>query len=358
MSMNKNLNYKNWIIGFVSLTVAILAGLAALTIFIDPYFHFHGPINGVSYVFSNQRYMNDGIEKHFDYDSVIIGSSMSENFKPSEADKLFGGNFIKLPFPGASYKEINNNLETIFDSKENVKTVIRALDYNRLLDPADEMKYDEYPTYLYDNNIFNDIKYIFNTTTLLADYYVIRNTLSGNESDSMDSYGVQKDEYGYNYAKGAYFRPKTREESIPLSGEDYINIDENIYQNIIELADAHPETDFYLFFTPYSILYWDSLKQDGTMDRQLEAEKYIIEKLLPYDNIHLFSFFSRIDIICNLDNYKDPGHYSPEVCSQLLEWMAEGRHEFTEDNYIEYCNFMKAFYKESDYEMYFPEEEY
>lgn len=346
--------YKKWFIRFIVLAAVLLAGLALLTIFIDPYFHYHGPIKGLSYVFGNQRYINNGIEKHFDYDSVIIGSSMSENFKPSEAESLMGGKFVKLPFPGASYKEIDDNLETIFDNKREIKTVIRGLDYNRLLDSADEMRYDDLPTYLYDRNPFNDVKYIFNMTTLLADYYVIRNTLSGNSDFNMDDYGIQTDMYGYNYAKGAYFRQEANAEQIPLSGDDYINIDDNFYENIIETAIAHPDTQFYLFFTPYSILYFDGLKQEGTMERQFDAEKYIIEKLLPYDNIHLFSFFFEIDTICNLDNYKDAGHYSPEVCSSLLSWMAEGEYELTWDNYEVYCQFMRDFYLNYNFEYLFP----
>ena len=47
--------------------------------------------------------------KHFDYDAIITGTSMTENFLSSEFDSLFGVNSVKTTFSGASYKEINQN---------------------------------------------------------------------------------------------------------------------------------------------------------------------------------------------------------------------------------------------------------
>ena len=51
------------------LTCLILAGGA--TAWIDPYFHYHGPIEGISYSFAGERYMNDGIARNLDYDAII-----------------------------------------------------------------------------------------------------------------------------------------------------------------------------------------------------------------------------------------------------------------------------------------------
>lgn len=58
-------------------------------------FHYHAPLKFLSYPLVNERYQNNGIVRHFDYDSVITGTSMTENFKTSEAQKLFGSDFIK-----------------------------------------------------------------------------------------------------------------------------------------------------------------------------------------------------------------------------------------------------------------------
>ena len=112
---------KQWVVVFVTFFIIILLGIASITIIIDPYFHYHKPLSGLQYPISNQRYQNDGILKHFEYDAIIIGTSMTENFKASEFDKIFGVNSIKVPFSGASYKEINDNLKTAIKYNSDIK---------------------------------------------------------------------------------------------------------------------------------------------------------------------------------------------------------------------------------------------
>ena len=79
----KQFNSRKWFVLFIALVVLVLAMVAGLTALVDPYFLFHKPISGISYQMDNERYQNYGIARTFDYDAVIVGTSMSENFKPS-----------------------------------------------------------------------------------------------------------------------------------------------------------------------------------------------------------------------------------------------------------------------------------
>ena len=87
----------------VALTVVLLLALAVPTIVIDPFFHFHAPLEGLSYPLRlvNERYQNDGIVRNFECDAIISGTSLCENFKTSEFDSLFGVTSVKAPFSGA-----------------------------------------------------------------------------------------------------------------------------------------------------------------------------------------------------------------------------------------------------------------
>lgn len=353
--MDKN---KKWVISFIVVLLIFLVGTCAATVIIDPYFHYHKPLAGLQYPIYNQRYQNNGILKHFDYDAVIIGTSMTENFKASELNELFDVNSIKVPFSGASNKELNDNLAIAIQSNPGIKLIVRGLDYNRLLDSADAMRYDgdSYPGYLYDNIIWNDVKYFFNKTILFQDTYgVIDRTLSGETTTDFDSYSNWNNyfTFGKEAIDAEYVRAGKAAETTPITDEDYQNIEKNISQNVTELAKEHPEIEFYLFFTPYSIYFWDSLNQAGIAEQYLDAEKYVIELLLKYDNIHLFSFFTEYETICDLNNYKDPLHYSEDINSQILIWMKEGIHELTEENYEEYCAQMRAFYLNANYDSLF-----
>lgn len=350
---------KKWVLGFLILLTAILIVFSVPTIIIDPFFHYHQPLPSLAYQINNERYQNNGILKNFDYDAIITGTSMTQNFKASEFDSLFGVTSVKVPFSGATYKEINAHLTVAESYNSEIRIILRGLDYHRLLDAADDMRYEEnsYPWYLYDANPFNDVSYIFNKSILCENTRkVIRHTQDGNVTTDFDTYGNWMDDYtfGKNAIEEDYIRPADMShKNLQLTEQDYTNIQENFSQNVTNLAQANPQTEFYLFFTPYSIYYWDSLYRTGTLSRQLAAEKCAIEAMLPYDNIHLFSFFTEYDMICNADNYKDTMHYSEEINSQILVWMHDDIHELTIDNYESYCKDMETFYTNYDYDKLF-----
>ena len=71
--MNKGLFVKT--LAVVLLVCVVLC--CTLVVTVDPFFHFHKPVSSLSYPLVNERYQNDGIARHFDYDAVITGTSMT-----------------------------------------------------------------------------------------------------------------------------------------------------------------------------------------------------------------------------------------------------------------------------------------
>lgn len=70
---------KYWIAGWLVIVGLELATLGIWVYRIDPYMHFHKPDTArYFYSLDNQRSQNDGITKHFDYDALITGTSMTE----------------------------------------------------------------------------------------------------------------------------------------------------------------------------------------------------------------------------------------------------------------------------------------
>ena len=158
---------KKWLIIYASITVIFLSVIGSMVIYYDPYMHFHKPlVDKYSYAMNDklQRNVNDGIIKHFDYDAIVTGTSMSENFKASQFDNLFGTNCIKVPFSGGTYKEIHDRLETALEKNQNIKVILLSIDGNYVFFDKNYVLDDryEYPDYLYDDNPLNDVNYIFN----------------------------------------------------------------------------------------------------------------------------------------------------------------------------------------------------
>ena len=156
--MQANKWLKKCILALVGSVVLIVV----LCFIFDPYFHFHKPFPFVRYRLYEERYINDGISRHFDYNAMITGTSMAQNFKTSEVDELFGVQSVKETFSGAGYQELSQNLERALERNSDLKTVIWTVDYNGFIRKKDYSRYDSYPTYLYDDDPWNDTQYVFN----------------------------------------------------------------------------------------------------------------------------------------------------------------------------------------------------
>lgn len=348
---------KHWIISFILLFLLVLIGIGSFVVYVDPYFHYHKPIPNLFYKLDNERYQNNGIVKNFDYDAIITGSSMTECFHPSELNELFGVNAIKVPFSGGSYKEVNDNLKVAVAHNENIKMIVRCLDANRFFNSKDDVDYTDYPTYLYDENPFNDVSYLYNKSVLLEARSIVKDgRLKGKSTLSFDDYADWNNYYTYGKeAVDAHYNRDQVEcsEMLPITDDDYIKIQENIEQNVISLARENPDIEFYLYISPYNIYYMDYWYLTGELERQLYAEKFIIELLLPYENIHLFSFFTEFDTITNLSIYKDVAHSNGELNSQILRWIHDGTGELTAENYEEYCATVWDYYMNYNYDALF-----
>lgn len=342
---------KKWFLTTLLTTIGVLFAILIVMVVVDPYFHFHGPVKGISYRLYSERYMNSGIAKHFEYDAVITGSSMNQNFKTSLMDELFGTNAIKIPFSGAGFEEIKKNLEVALNSKNDVKYVLWGIDYNGLNREYDWQGYDEYPEYLYDKNPFNDTSYIYNKTILFEG---LLNTffwnLSGGETTTFDEYSTWDGGQGWESVSKTY---KRSEEILPMetiTEKEVKRVKENITENIVKLAKAYPETEFILFYTPYSALYWESIYRKGWLDKQIQMEQIATELMLECENIKLFSFCQETEITGDVNNYRDKEHYVAEINDMIMQWIAEGRGLVTKDNYMDIINWEREYYMNYDYD--------
>ena len=357
---------KSWIIGYFTI-IACGLGIAGTAVYtVDPFFHYHKPyIEKYSYALGNERSQNDGIVKHFEYDALITGTSMMENFKTSEMDAAFGTKSIKTPFAAASYKEINDSLETALKYNPSLKTIVRGLDMGMFFDASDAMHYDwgEYPTYLYDSNPFNDVEYLFNRDVIFTwlKNAVLLGIVKGEAGiTSFDEYMSWSPEsiFGIDTVCPNGIATEVPEETFHLTDEEREIIQDNIYKNVISLAERYPDVEFYCFFPPYSAVWWKNQLDAGKIYRQIEAEQYIIELILECENIKLYSFNNRTDITTNINNYRDITHYGGWVNSIILKWLQEGKYMLTKDNYKEYLAQELSFYTSFDYSALNGQEDY
>ncbi len=357
--MNWHLKSKVWNSIYILCVGGLLLLIAIQTAIIDPYFHFHYPKKeDYYYQIDNQRCQNDGILRHFEYDGIITGTSMTECFKASEADGLFETSFVKVPYEGASYKEINDSVESAYRYSHDLSVVIRGLDSYKLFDDINAYRKDmgNYPTYLYDDNPFNDVNYLFNRDIIFKRIYDMKHSKIAPGILSFDSYSnwTGKLRYGYiSFGKNVVCPDGIIigeiKDDIPFTEEEADRVLENVKQNVTSIADEHPETTFFYFYPPYSVAWWKEMKESGELRREIYAERLAAKEILNHPNIKFFDFNVLTWITTDLNNYKDELHYGGWINSLMLYYMSQDKYIVNADNIEQLYDDKLEFYDEYDY---------
>lgn len=322
-SAKKNKNpFKRAVLWFAAAVIMMCLAVTALVVYVDPFFHYHKPLDDFPYLVDNQLSQNPGMAKHMEYDSVILGSSMTVNFNTDWFEELMGLHTIKLSYSGAYPKDQANIMEIIFNSGHEVKKVFLGVDVITYMGGTQETKYP-IPEYLYDDNYLNDIQYVLNKDVVLN--YILRPMADPDPTDLATVYASWWTEEYYNeqWVLHNYTLPEVVKEPVPA--EEYLpGTEKNLDVNICPFIEENPDTRFVVFFPPYSILFWNDVQKGNHMDATIEEYRYIAERLNEYENVEVYFFPDREDIILDLNHYADYSHYHPDYNRFMTECFADG----------------------------------
>ncbi len=352
--MKKNKNPFRRAAAGLLLSALILCFLAAgLVVVVDPFFHYHKPLDGFPYLVDNQLSQNPGMASHMDYDSVILGSSMTVNFNTDWFRELMGLKTIKLSYSGAFPRDQYNIMKIIFDGERKVEKVFLGVDVITYTGGVTQTKYP-IPEYLYDDNLFNDIEYVLNKDVLLN--YILRPAADPDPTDLATVYASwwTEEYYSEQWVLHNYTSPEQVLEETPA--DEYLpGVRENLDVNICPFIEENPKTQFVVFFPPYSILYWNDVLRENHLEATMEEFRYITERLNGYENVEVYFFPDREDIILDLNHYADYSHYHPEYNRFMTECFASGTCRVAKDGEAgesigEYLAHMRRIVDEFDFE--------
>lgn len=328
---------KRFCIGSGSL---LLLCMAVVVIF-DPFFQYHKPLPKLKAVLADKEYQCVGTLKNFDYDSVIVGSSVAENYNNGWFNEGFDCQVIKAIRSYGATADLCYLLEEAYEHQE-LRYVFYNLDPSALVaDPEPTFELTGCPMYLYDDNYINDVRYILNKGVLFEKIpYMIAKSLTG-DYDENESYNwAQWKDFNEDMVLGLYIRKPQIEEEKPAD-----HYEECLQQNLDILTaqiKAHPETQFYIFIPPYSMIWWDSIYRDGDCASYLYNMETAMNTLLEYENVRCFFFLNDRQIVTNLDNYMDTLHFSDEINHVICNDLIAGKHEVTKENCREMMADMEA----------------
>lgn len=350
---------KKLLISFV-LSIIVTFGVILFRVYWADPLHFYSLDTSKARYSSNMRVQAAGLINNLDFDSVILGNSHMENTSCKEASEVFGGKFINVSLSGSNLYERAVLLERIL-AKGDIKTVYLLL--GARLDKTGHGKYaiDNWD-YLYDENRFNDILYYFNSHDLICIFTFSKQSSCIGSRKDLDKPNAWSEIPAHNsrfggirnwikYYNNNQLRPILTE-AIPLAaaksrneltdGVDFKTVEQidiTIEETLVTFAKRYPDTNFYAFFNPESLLLHAVEKTSGKFDFYKAFVKEVVRLLTPYSNFKIYGF-DNLEFTDDLAFYKDWSHYKPEINSLLLRHIGKDQYRLTGSNVDEYLNIL------------------
>lgn len=307
----------------LALAAVLLAAVALLNATVDPFQQYRlAPPGQAQYPRALQRYINPGLAKNADYDFVISGSSMMENYDLAEVNRICGARAINLATSAIAAFEQRKILETAF-AHRHPKRVLLSLDFNSFAPAIDASLpeiTDPLPLYLYDDDRLNDFRYLLSGSVTMRSLALLRGREIGRFSRDYDR--------AWSWVHEARF---ARDHAV--AGLDPANINKRFRQgartlahmrasfetNFAALIERHPETEFNLVFPPYSILVWSDFVQRGQMELSLAFKRHVFERVGGLPNVRIFDMQWDRGITHDLNRYTDIYHFGPDINLRMLK---------------------------------------
>ena len=344
---------KKFIQRTITYTFLTLVLISAIVVVIDPFSRYHAPWFGLAAVETDERTSAIGVARNLEYDTALIGSSMSENFKRSWfEDGVFGNKCVKLSLQGAHYGDYRLVLDEVL-KHPGTKNVVFCLDTYLFADAADAYPQTIEDYYVADVGL-SDIHYLLNKSVVF-DYipkFLVTNVREGYDNDN--AY-VWSDDYQYSKyaARLAYMSERLLTPQPEKPYDAYFENADAFTDPFIEQIKSHPDVTFYLYAPPYSMLFWDDVVLRGNATATICVQEREYKKLLECENVRLFYFQDDKDVITDLANYRDYSHYKQDVNYYMYEAMRDGTHEITSDTYYDVLLDMYNYAITYDYEQCF-----
>ncbi|MFZ9659134.1 MAG: hypothetical protein ACO29X_01110 [Arcobacteraceae bacterium] len=327
---------KKFIYSIYILTFIFIACVAVFNFIIDPFQQYRQPTLYKTFYGGNQRALNTGLSKHHDYQSIIIGSSMTENFLISKSNEIIPKP-IKLSISGATSHEIFLMLNTAFGTGKKIDTILIGFDMYSLSGKVDRLSYGDnsLPMYLYDNDILNDFFYLANFDTLKESIQTPLLNQQYNTDEPRWKYEnmyqwqhLSEDSFGKENVLEMYDDYKKSKKIIPLE-YTFDNLKNSFEHNFISLVEKHPETKFIFFYPPYSMLAFKQWEEHKTLHNILKFKSYAFKRFSAFKNVRLYDFHNAFEITKDLDNYKDFSHYHQNINSWIIDQIKENNYLIT-----------------------------
>ncbi len=312
----------------------LIVGL--INLLIDPLHFYHRPFWPGGFV-KNQPFQNPGLAKNYPYDSVIIGTSHTENFRPAHINDALGWQTLRLSMSGSTAHEQWHILSKALETGQ-VRNVLWGIDFESFAAGAQVVR-PGFPFHLYHERWDTPLKYLFSTDTLNYSWRSVR----GKDRRDLATLGYWSDDFTFGkdrvLAAWQHMQAATDHAShAELHRLGHLDVDalrESIRGNLTTVVRENPQVRFCLFFPPYSVL---AALNDFTISSTLHRDRIwfqhaVVRAVADFANCEVYDFQQAVEVTHSLDNYKDLTHYSGRINDFIVESIARGDYRVQSGTY-------------------------
>lgn len=325
--MEKTKALKKLVICILSFML-IIGGFVCI---MDPFYVYHAPLFGAEPVLYDRDYQMPGTVRNFSYDTVILGSSVAENFDSEYVDECYDANTLKVIRASGSVADLLYYMDTAHEGNE-IKRVFWCLDIFAMTSSTETtFQNNGELDYLHTQSPLDDITYLYNKDILMEEIplslaYAAMDINTGGQAYN---WAADKD-FSATGAMRAYSKPTEVVTGVDYSAE--LQLLQDNLELVVKEIKEHPETEYIILFPPYSMMWWDCGYVNGIGELYFDVLEETMPVLCELENVKVYYFQDDRDIVCNLDNYMDMLHYSPEINQLMLECIVADERRVTSDN--------------------------
>ncbi len=337
--------YKKSVIRTLLFSSIIIGVPGLINYIVDPFQQYRKPWYNPYFPPQIERYLNPGLVKNYDYDSILIGTSHVETFNLNDLRNIFKlSSPIKLSIQGGSAFEQALTLKTALKHNSKVKHVFFGLDFWSFRGPPSRLARGKgsLPKYLYDDFLLNDVSYLLNYDTLKESFDALERSSKKNDDDPWYSYDTM---YTWScWYKNSDFSSKKilkmwkddlKKRKTPpqwISDAEYTVLKKSFDTNFKPIFDKYKNVKFVVFFPPYSVLAYKRTKITGWMKDSLEFKRYLVYSTKDLHNVQFFDFQIAQNVTHDLNNFIDFSHHSEKINRWILEQIKANNYVVDESN--------------------------
>lgn len=323
--MKKTISPRAWLASFFGIFLALVLLTGLLAYGVDPFCQFR---YGDKATFNNTaKFSGPGLVKHYPYDTLILGSSMTQNFDMDVFRRELGVEPLHIGIGGIGAEEL---LSYVYLSEEvgKCETYYIGIEQYMLADT------DEYrtPEYLFREDCLAKLRYLFcyeswfrylpmDLALWILEQLPVSLPRKVQEAMDVDYLGNWEGDFSFgedvvirNYLSNVYGVSSVETEGL------YARMTERMDMVFESLPGDKSRYQF--FFPPYSVLFWFDAQKNGYMETYLTAKLYFVEKAEEY-GIAVYDF-QAADCVFDLNNYKDMTHYHGAINDWMVSCFATG----------------------------------